>query len=80
MSFDDLIMRDPKVTLADIIQLFLKGYDDKIYLDIFEDGTKELLTGTRIISEDLQPYYEREIEYFEESSYDTRSIFEVHLR
>lgn len=80
MSFDDLIMHDPKVTLADIIQLFLKGYDDKIYLDIFEEGTKELLTSTRIISEDLQPYYEREIEYFEESSYDSRSIFEVHLR
>ena len=80
MSFDDLIMHDPKVTLADIIQLFLKGYDDKIYLDIFEEGTKELLTNTRIISEDFQPYYEREIEYFEESSYDSRSIFEVHLR
>ena len=80
MSFDDLIMHDPKVTLADIIQLFLKGYDDKIYLDIFEEGTKELLTSTRIISEDLQPYYEREIEYFEESSYDSRSIFEVHLK
>ena len=80
MSFDDLIMHDSKVTLADIIQLFLKGYDDKIYLDIFEEGTKELLTSTRIISEDLQPYYEREIEYFEESSYDSRSIFEVHLR
>ena len=80
MSFDDLIMHDPKVTLADIIQLFLKGYDDKIYLDIFEEGTKELLTSTRIISEDLQPYYEREIEYFEESSYDSSSIFEVHLR
>ena len=80
MSFDDLIMHDPKVTLADIIQLFLKGYDDKIYLDIFEEGNKELLTGTRIISEDLQPYYEREIEYFEESSYDSRSIFEVYLR
>ena len=80
MSFDDLIMHDPKVTLADIIQLFLKGYDDKIYLDIFEEGNKELLTSTRIISEDLQPYYEREIEYFEESSYDSRSFFEVHLR
>lgn len=80
MSFDDLIMHDPKVTLADIIQLFLKGYDDKIYLDIFEEGTKELLTSTRIISEDLQPYYEREIEYFEESLYDSRSIFEVHLK
>ena len=80
MSFDDLFMHYPKVTLADIIQLFLKGYDDKIYLDIFEEGTKELLTSTRIISEDLQPYYEREIEYFEESSYDSRSIFEVHLR
>ena len=80
MSFDDLIMHDPKVTIADIIQLFLKGYDDKIYLDIFEEGSKELITSTRIISEDLQPYYEREIEYFEESSYDSRSIFEVHLK
>lgn len=79
MTFDELIVRSPKVTLADIIQLFLKGYDDKIYLDIFV-GTNELLTGVRIISNDLQPYYEREIEYFEGSSYESYSIFEVHLK
>lgn len=66
MTFDELIDIRPKVRLADIIQLFLLGDDDKIYIDVV-DGNDTVLSDTRIISSELVPYYEREIAYLEES-------------
>ena len=78
MTFDDLIMSRPKVRIADIIQLFLLGYDDKIYLDIFKND-EEILHEVRIIHEDLIPYYEEEIKWLEDSYYNSRSKFEVHI-
>lgn len=62
MTFDDLITRRPNIILADLIQLFLLGYDDKIYVDIFVDGI-ETFEHIRIIDSKLVPYYEYKIEY-----------------
>lgn len=39
MSFYDLFDRKCEVKVCDIIQLFLNGYDDKIYLNLSD--TKE---------------------------------------
>lgn len=80
MTFDELISIRPNVRVADIIQLFLLGYDDKIYIDICDvDGTE--ITECRIIDEKLKPYYERIINHLEEPSYEhIRSIFEIHLQ
>ena len=51
MTFDDLIVRKPKVIVADIIQLFLLGNDDKIYITLAEYNNGEyvyLLENERI--------------------------------
>ena len=34
MTFDNLLDLQPNVRLADLIQLFLLGYDDKIYVNV----------------------------------------------
>lgn len=77
MTFNELIDIRPNVRLADLIQLFLLGNDDKIYFDI-ELGDSEL-NHVRIIDGLLEPYYEYKVEYIEESDYDSRSIFRVRL-
>ena len=74
MTFDELIDIRPDVNLATFIQLWLLGYDDKIYIDV-SIGDKEILCDTRIISEELVPYYEYKIAYLK----DNRGIeFEGH--
>ena len=78
MSFDDLITMKPNVNLASLIQLFLLGYDDKIYVDILI-GCELALEKVRIIDEQLQPFYERKIVYLEEGDYDSRSILKISL-
>ena len=34
MTFDNLLDLQPNVRLEDLIQLFLMGYDDKIYINV----------------------------------------------
>ena len=62
MKFDDLLDLKPNVTLGELIQLFLLGYDDKIYIDV-EVGGEEIVEHTRIIDGELEPYYEYKIQY-----------------
>ena len=38
MKFNDLLDLKPDITLGELIQLFLLGYDDKIYIDIEDKG------------------------------------------
>lgn len=77
MTFNELIDIRPNVRLADLIQLFLLGYDDKIYFDI-QLGDDEF-NHIRIIDPVLEDWYEYKIEYIEESDYDSTSIFRVIL-
>ena len=64
MIFDELISLRPSLKLGELIQLFLLGYDDKIYFDIIINGDLyNSMEHIRIIDEKLQPYYDCEIEY-----------------
>lgn len=58
MSFDDLFDRKCEVKVCDIIQLFLMGYDDKIYLNLSDTNENYILSKVRIISSKWAPYYE----------------------
>ena len=78
MTFDDLIVRKPKVIVADIIQLFLLGNDDKIYITLAEYNNGEyvyLLGNERIIHEEWEKYYDCNIKWIEEN-YEN-SIFTI---
>ena len=66
MKFNDLLDLKPSITLGELIQLFLLGYDDKIYIDI-EDKGEMILEHIRIIDGKLEPYYERKIQYLNDS-------------
>ena len=82
MSFDELIDIDPKINLATLIQLFLKGYDDKIYIDLYigNDEGDPVLTNVRIIATELEEYYERDILCIGEAFYETGSLLSVVLK
>lgn len=75
MTFDNLLDLQPNVMLADLIQLFLMGYDDKIYVNVIihEANLKEPieLSEVRIIDSALKPYYEYKIAYLEDSDCET---------
>ena len=66
MTFNELIDLMVDLTLAELIQLFLLGYDDKIYFNI-EIGEDEVFHHIRIIDGKLQPYYDRKIAYLGDS-------------
>jgi hypothetical protein len=61
MCFDDLFDRKCEVKVCDIIQLFLAGYDDKIYLNLSDTEENYILSNERIISSKWIPYYDRNI-------------------
>lgn len=63
MRFDDLFNRKCEVKVCDIIQLFLLGYDDKIYLNLSDTDENYILANERIISSKWIPYYECNILY-----------------
>ena len=63
MRFDDLFDRKCEVKVCDIIQLFLMGYDDKIYLNLSDIYENYILSKERIISSKWIPYYECNIHY-----------------
>lgn len=58
MSFDELIDRKCEVKVCDLIQLFLLGYDDKIYLNLSDTNENYILSDERITSSKWIPYYE----------------------
>ena len=66
MNFDELIGLKPNLILAELIQLFLLGDDDKIYIDVGIGG-ELVLEHIRIIDNKLVPYYESKIEYLYDS-------------
>lgn len=63
MCFDELFDRKCEVKVCDIIQLFLAGYDDKIYLNLSDTDENYILSNERIISSKWIPYYECNILY-----------------
>ena len=70
MSFDDLFDRKCEVKVWDIIQLFLMGYDDKIYLNLSDSSGNYILTNERIISHEWVQYYESDVRYILDDSSD----------
>ena len=75
MKFNGLIDMQPNVRVCDIIQLFLLGQDDEIYLNLTKPDENGLFLGytlknERIISDKWQPYYENKIKWIEESDPD----------
>lgn len=63
MTFDDIIMSEPKLKLGEFIQLFLLGYDDKIYINLYDQNEFLIYEDCRIISDVLSQYYDRYINY-----------------
>ena len=73
MEFNEVVNRVPNVRVCDIIQLFLLGYDDKIYLNLkFTLPSAQgwvpqyLLKDERIIHDAWQPFYEFKVHCIEE--------------
>lgn len=75
MVFDELISLRPSLKLGELIQLFLLGYDDKIYFDIIINGDLyNPIEHVRIIDASLQPYYDYEIEYLSDTEGSMLSV------
>lgn len=68
MCFDELFDRNCQVKVCDIIQLFLMGYDDNIYLNLSDSNENYILSKERIISSNWIPYYECTIRYILDDS------------
>ena len=69
MTFDELIDIRPNIRVADVIQLFLLGYDDKIYLNLakIENGFPNyILQNKRIIDDEFGKFYECEVKWIEQ--------------
>ena len=70
MTFNELLDIKPSVRVADIIQLFLLGYDDKIYLNLAAYDSKGyevyLLNNERIINEKWGTYYDNKVTMIQE--------------
>lgn len=69
MTFDELIDIKPKVRVADILQLFLLGKDDKIYLNLGRYNRlyiDYILQDERIIDDKWSDYYECEVKWIVE--------------
>lgn len=64
MCFAELFDRKCEVKVCDIIQLFLAGGDDKVYLNLSDTKENYILSNERIISSNWIPYYECNILYF----------------
>lgn len=71
-SFDDVLFCRPKLKLGELIQLFLLGYDDKIYITIQDADSEEICKSARIIDGSLIPYYDKYIAFLEEPSYEDK--------
>ena len=78
MTILEMLDLEPKIRLADIIRLFLLGYDDKIYINVYGHDD-HFIMNARIISADLQPYLDKQIMYLEEPCFDDNSVLNIHL-
>lgn len=75
MTFDELIDLQPDIKLAELIQLFLLGYDDKVYINLIINGDEyNPLENIRIIDGVLKPYYDCSVEYLYKSDLLTVGI------
>lgn len=84
MKFNELIDLKVNISVAELIQLFLLGYDDKIYLNLKDlkelsdiDGEDFTLQDERILSDKWIPYYEYKIKFLEDTYDFERSILTV---
>lgn len=73
-TFDDMINCEPKLKLGELIQLFLMGNDDKIYINIqyiikrkCRSYVEDLFENIRIIDPALVKYYDCYIEELTDS-------------
>lgn len=64
-KIDDYIDRKINLTLGEYIELYRRGDDDKIYLDLYLNGNEyePLFEDIRIIDSKLDPYLDYRIEY-----------------
>ena len=75
MTFNELIDLQPDIKLAELIQLFLLGHDDKVYINLIINGDEyNPLENIRIIDDELKPYYDCGVEYLYESDLLTVGI------
>lgn len=72
-TYDDLISCEPKLKLGELIQLFLQGNDDKIYINVqhiinkkWRSYAEDLCEDIRIIDPALVKYYDCYIEQIED--------------
>lgn len=83
MTFSELIDIEPDIRVADLIQLFLLGKDDKIYLNLAapKNGyiVDYILNGERIISEKWKPYYEKKVLWVEEDFQEENNSVRISL-
>ena len=83
MTFNELIDIKPNVRVADIIQLFLLGYDDKIYLNLARFNNKGfsdyILKDERIIHNEWVKYYECKVKWIEENSSEYPELADLTL-
>lgn len=75
MDFNEVANGVPNIKVCDIIQLFLLGQDDEIFLNLAKPDENGLFDGytlknERIISDKWQPYYENKIKWIEETDPD----------
>lgn len=61
MTFNELVDIQPQVRVCDMIQLFLLGYDDKIYFDLNDSKGEVILFDERIISPKWVKFYEYKV-------------------
>lgn len=81
MEFMDIVDITPNLRLCDLIQLFLLGYDDKIYIDLYwcyRDKTEPIYEQIRIIDGKLKPFYECQISWLSEPL-ECRSVLLVYI-
>lgn len=75
MTFLELVDLHPYVKVCDIIQLFLLGYDDKVYLNLREEAHNDyILKSERIISDEWQFYYECEVQAIDTEPLDCADL------
>ena len=75
MKFKELIDLRPNIKLADLIQLFILGDDDKVHINLIINGDEyNPLENIRIIDASLEPYYDYSVKYLYESDLLTVGI------
>lgn len=82
MKLIDIVDIVLHLRLCDLIQLFLLGHDDKIYIDLYwcyRDKIEPIYEEIRIINDKLEPYYENEITWLSEPL-EAHSVLTVYIK